>query len=897
MSLMTWLGRFRRRSRFDEDDFEDEIRSHLAIAANERVASGDDPTAARQAAVKDFGNVTLTTEAARGVWTPGWLHVLHDLTSDVRYAVRALLKNWAFSLAVIAVLTLGIGLNGVVFAMLKGMAFSPIAGVAHSSRLAVIYDEPAPDHQMRVSYPDYLRLRADDTSFADLMGSSLITAGLGRGRGSRSIWGELVTGNYFQVLNVRAGLGRVLQPSDTAVPSGSPVAVISNTLWRTDFESDPNIVGKTIELNHSTLTVVGVADPSFHGTIVGYDIEVYVPITQTAEIKVFDDLRPTSSANVLADRRAPVLFPQGFLRPGVTLAHATAETGAIWSTIRATRPPEDAAHQFRVARFADSPTGAQQFLVPALVVLAAMGGLVLLIACANIAGLVVVRGLSRQGEIAMRLALGATRSRIVRLLIVENLVLALPAAVLGVIVTAQGIPIFVAAAEALAAPQHLFFNMGVDRLVITVAVLVSCGCALVFGFAPALRSSRIDLVTVMKEDLSPRGAARGRLRSTLVVAQVAVSLLLLFGAALVTRSLEAARSANPGFDAQHVSSVLVDLRQNGYDEAHGRVFYRRLLDLARGDAGVESATLAAVNPMGLIDTHSETVQIDGYVPRRDEDLSFMYNTISSDYFSTLRIGVPFGREFLDRDDDTSAPVAIVNTTLADRFFGGGGQALGKRVKLGTGDWRTIVGVVADVKYSRINEAPRPYVYVPFFQSYLSQMILHARGPAPVEHLVALGREHVAALDGDLPILYAKPFAERLHGALFIFNVTATMLFIFGAAGMVLAALGTYGLVSYTVKQSRREIGIRMALGASGASVIRGFMSRGLRLGGLGASIGLVAALGVGQLLRSALYGVSATDPLSFLRAIAIVLAGVVLASVIPAWRAARIDPLRALRRE
>jgi predicted permease len=443
----------------------------------------------------------------------------------------------------------------------------------------------------------------------------------------------------------------------------------------------------------------------------------------------------------------------------------------------------------------------------------------------------------------------------------------------------------------------LFFNMGVDRMVIGFSAAIACGCALAFGFAPALRSSRIDLVTVIKEDLAARGAARSRLRSGLVIAQVAVSLLLLFGAALVTRSMEAARSANPGFDPQHMSAVAIDLRQNGYDEAHGRAFYHRLLDAARGDAGVESATLASQKPMALLDSRAEPVALDGYIPRRGEDLAFMYNTVTSQYFQTLRIAVPFGREFLDRDDETSAPVALVNTTLAQRFFGGGAQAIGKRIKLGTGDWRTIVGVVADVKYSRINESPRPYVYLPFFQAYVTSMILHTRGPAPVDHLVALGRQHVAALDADLPVVYAKSFTEAMRGALFIFDLTATMLFVFGVSGMILAALGTYGLVSYTVKQSTREIGVRMALGASGAAVVRGFMSRGLRLGAIGAAIGLVAALGVGQLLRSALFGVSATDPLSFVRAISVVVIGVVLASFVPAWRASRTDPLRALRRD
>jgi putative ABC transport system permease protein len=899
MAILAWLKRLTRR-RLDEQDFDEEIRAHLAIATDEGIADGADRQTARYAALKDFGNVTLTTEAARHVWTPWWLDALHDLASDVRYAYRALAKRPGFSLTVIGVLTLGIGLNAVVFTMLKGMALSPLGGVDHSARLVVMYSETNGESAMRLSYPDYQYLRDHNRSFSELMGSSLITAGLGRGRGSRSIWGELVTGNYFHVLGIGAELGRTILPSDEVAPGGHPIVVISDGLWRSDFNADPDILGKTIELNHFSLTVVGVADPRFHGTIVGYDVEAFAPVMMIADLGIFGGLQPpVSSANVLASRTAPVLFPQGFLRPGATMASAAAEAGAIWDTLWRGRPVTTPTEHLQVVNFARSPTGGQTYLLPSLLVMNGMGLLVLAIACANIAGLVVVRGLSRRGEIAMRLALGATRMRIVRLLVVETLVLALPAALLGVAIAARGIPIFSSYAESLAAPERLFFNMGVDRFVIGFAVLAAVGSALIFGFMPALRSSRVDLLTVMNEDFSPRGAARGRLRGALVVAQVAVSLLLLVGASLMTRSLEAARSANPGFDARHTTAVGLDLRQNGYDPAHGLVFYRHLLDVVRADANVESATLAAIGPLAFLDSHAERIEVDGYAPQRDEDLAFMFNTIAPDYFRTLRIPVPFGREFEDRDDGTSSDVAIVNATFADRFWGGGANALGRRIRI-KNTWRTIVGVAADIKYSRIDEAPRPYVYVPLFQSYLSGMILHTRGfehGVSTDLLVDQARTHVVALDADLPIMYAKSLGEQSTAALFFFTLTATMLFIFGTAGMALAAMGLYGLVSYTVKQSTHEIGIRMALGASARSIVRGFLARGVRLGTTGAVVGIFAALGMTQLLRSALYGVSATDAVSFVTALGVVLGGVLLATIVPAWRASRTDPLRALRHQ
>jgi len=896
MSLIAWLKGLQRK-RLDENDFDAEIQAHLAIAADEKQADGADPRSAQLESLKDFGNVTLTTEAARRVWTPWWIDALHDQLSDVRYAIRALARNPVFALTVIGVLTLGIGLNAAVFTMLKSMALSPIAGVDGSSRLAVIFGETRAGRGVALSYADYQYLRDHDRAFSGLFGTSAFKPTFGRGRGARPVWGELVTGNYFQILGVRAARGRTLLPSDETAPGRHPVVVISDGLWRRDFGADPEIVGKTLELNNYPLTVIGVADPAFHGTTVVYDVEVYVSVMMAPDLGFRFGSQQTTASGILSDRRAAVFYPQGYLRPGTTLASAATQAGALWAILSRDRPLADAAQQLRVVPFWQTPNGAPTVLLPTLIVLTAMGLLVLTIACANIAGLVLVRAVSRRGEIALRLALGATRTRIVRLLIVENLVLAVPGSLLGVVLARRTIPILVGYAEQLAAPERVFFNVGVDSLVIGVAVLVACGSALAFGFIPALQASRVDLVSVINEDASPRGAARSRLRASLVVAQVAVSLLLLVGAGLATRSVEAARRAHPGFDASHLTAITLEVKQNAYDDSRGRVFYRHLLDAARADAGIESATLAANLPMGFLDTPSRRVAIEGYEQSRGEDLSFMSNAVGPDYFRTLAIPLMAGREFADRDDETGAPVAVVNNTLAKRFWGGAENAIGKRIRSGDGDWRTVVGVAADVKYARIDEAPRPYLYLPFLQSYRSAMTLHTRGAAPVNVLVDQARARVAALDPDLPIVHARPMADAMRGAFMLFDLTAAMLLVFGLAGMALAALGLYGLVSYIVKQSTHEIGIRMALGAPRLSVVRRFLARGLRLGGIGATIGIVAALGVGRLLGSALFGVSATDPISFARALGLVLGIVIVATLIPAWRAARTNPLSALRHQ
>jgi predicted permease len=777
--------------------------------------------------------------------------------------------------------------------MVKSIALTPLAGVDGSARLGVVFGETSTGREVDLSYPDYKYIRERDRAFSGLLGSGLITASVGRGEHARPISGELVTGNYFQVLGVGAELGRTLLPSDEIAPGRHPVVVLSDGLWRRDFGADPDIVGKTVQIKQYPLTVVGVADPMFHGTIVSYDVEVFIPLMMAAQL----GLQNTPLSDITTDRRTTILNVLGRLRPGVTFADAAAQTGALWAALARDRPLTDPTLRVKVVPFWHAPGSAQSYILPSLTVMGAMGLLVLVIACANIAGLVLVRGMSRRGEIAVRLALGATRTRVVRLLLIENLVLAVPGAVLGILLGRRWIPVLVGYIETLAAPQRVFFNIEVDSLVIAFSALVACGSALVFGFVPALQTSRIDLVSVINEDASPRGGVRGRLRAGLVVSQVAVSLLLLVGAGLAARSFEAAQQANPGFDASHVTSVAVDVKQIRYDESRGRVFYRRLLDAARADPGIESATLAAYNPLNLLETRAQPMAIEGYEPSRGEDMAFLSNTVGADYFRTLRINLLAGRVFEERDDETAAPVAIVNNTLAARFWGGAAAAIGRRVRVGDGDWRTVVGVAADVKYLRINESPRPYVYVPFQQSYQSSMILHMRGSVSDAGLVDGARAHVAALDADLPILSARLLADEARGSLLFFNFTAKMLLIFGLAGMALAAMGTYGLVSYTVKQSTHEIGIRMALGASGVSVVRGFLARGLRLGAIGAAVGIVTALALSRLLTGVLFGVSATDPVSFVRAVALVLGVVAVATIVPACGAARTNPLRALRHQ
>ena len=381
----------------------------------------------------------------------------------------------------------------------------------------------------------------------------------------------------------------------------------------------------------------------------------------------------------------------------------------------------------------------------------------------------------------------------------------------------------------------------------------------------------------------------------LVVSQVAVSLLLLVGAGLVARSLDASRSAEVGFDGTGVISTRIDVTPNGYDETRGRAFFRDLLDHLRADSAIVSATLAINPPLTLVDSGATKVTIDGYEPRPGEDVAFLSNVVAPDYFRTLHIGVIAGREFENSDDTAGMPVAIVNETLARRFWGGGQAAIGKRVRVAAGDWRTVIGVARDVKYSRVNEAPRPYVYLPFLQTYRAAMMLHARGSVSAATAIERVRAHIQAIDPELPIGDARPLSDQTRTTLLFLELASAGLFIFGIAGMALAAMGIYGLVSYAVKQSTHEIGIRMALGARSVEVVWQFLRRGLRLGAIGLVIGTAAALALTRLLGGVLYGVSATDPVSFAGALLVVLGGVVVATIIPAWRAARTPAMAAMQ--
>jgi len=738
-----------------------------------------------------------------------------------------------------------------------------------------------------VSYPDYRYLREHDTGFSGLAASSPAPLTVGASGEARRLWGEFVSGNYFQVLGVTPRIGRTLLPSDERSSGSDPVAVISEQLWQQAFASDPAIVGRTILVNAHPLTIVGVAESRFHGSVLSLVLDIFIPVTMRPQLQ--------PSFNGLTVSSARWLIPIGRLSPGTSIAQAAARTERITATLAADDPVTDVNERATVVPLWRSPFGAQTFLLPIVGVLGVTGILVLIVVCTNLANLALAHGLTRRAEMATRVAMGASGARIVRLLVLENLVLAVPACVVGLLASTRLFGLFANAGPSAATVAPSEFDTSVDGLVVGFALAVSCATAIAFSLAPALHGARLSLAAAMRE--GSQRSTKARVRGALVVAQIAASLLLLVAAGLTWRTLGAARSADIGLNPNQVISVRLDLATSGYDDARGRTFYQQLVDNLRARPGIESASLAEFVPMRMIEGRSRPVVIDGYQPGTDEDGRLAVNAVGPEYFQTLRIGISAGRPFNRDDRPTGAPVVIVNETAARRFWRTPADAIGKRIRVGGDDreWSTVVGVARDIKYLRLNEPPTPYLYTPFAQDYRPEMTLHARGTVPPGDLINRVTEEVRALDAGVPVLETRTLSDEVRSGLVLYEAAASALMAFGLIAIGLAAVGIYGLVSYSVKQSTHEIGVRIALGAQRRDVSLRFLTRGMRLGTIGAAIGVALAWTATRLMTALLYGVSPTDPLSFAGAMALVLGIALLASFLPSWRAASTDPIRALR--
>jgi predicted permease len=798
-------------------------------------------------------------------------------------------RHPGFTLIAVLSLALGIGANTAIFSVVNAALLRPLP-VKEPDRLVGLYRKiPQDPNYNRFSYPNYTDTRDRNQSFAGLAAYFFTPMNLSSGGQTERLFGKIVTGNYFSVLGVEFTQGRAFLPEEDRTPGTHPVAVISHGLWQRRFGGDPNLIGKTLTLNGHSLTLVGITPPQFQGAELGMAPDVYLPMMMQA--------RAMPGRNWLDDRGIGWLRVVGRLKTDVSEEQAQAEMHALGSQIKSEHPKIN--ETFGIALVADFGIH-PQFRSTArsfLLILMAVVGLVLLIACANVANLMLTRAAERQPEIGIRLALGARRSRLIRQLLTESLLLSILGGVVGLMITPWLIDaLSIAVQQANPLPSPVAFQL--DHRVLAFTMLLAVLTGVIFGLAPAITAARTDLMKIIKGDAAGRMSRRTRLRSLFVGAQVALSLVLLIAAGLFIRSLQSAQQIDVGFETERQLLLTFDLGLQGYSRERGRAFQQELVERVTALPGVQSVTLANVIPLGLGSDQDRGISIDGYTPPSGlQTIPINFNIIGANYFNTMSIPLVQGRDFAAQDHEKSPPVAIINETAARRFWPGQ-AALGKRLRYGTtGPEVEVIGIARDIKYITLGEEPTPYLYSPMSQFYLASATLQVRTAGEPRQLISAVQREVQMMDQDLPVFGIRAMGQHLRGALMAPRLAAMLLGIFGAAALLLAAVGIYGVVSYAVAQRTREIGVRIALGARPGQIVWLVLRRGMFPVWAGMLIGLGASVAATRLLASFLYGVSVTDPITFL-AVAVLLGGVaLLASYLPARRAMKVDPMVALRYE
>jgi predicted permease len=810
---------------------------------------------------------------------------MQSVLQDVRYALRSFTHRPALTLAAMLSLGMGIGATTTVFTWLNGMVLNPLPAIPEWNRVVAAYTRAPQGDRWSVSWADFDDWRRGARSVR-LAAWDMKALGLRDGPGpAERAWGLLVSGNYFEDLQVGAELGRVLRMDDEA--KRLPVAVLGYRYWQRRFGGDPGVIGRSITLNGSAFTVVGVAARRFVGTYVAMDMHLYLPMT------TYPLLAPDDAA-FLEDRQRRSIDVVGRLAPGATLEQAAAELDPLARRAgQAAGLASPLGARLDLHRDVDAP-GAMRPLFGALLGIA---GLVLLMACANVASLLLARALARRREIAMRLALGATRQRLVRQLLTESLVLAVLAGVAGLASTYWARGGLLALLPTV--PYPVFLDFGIDAGVLLFATLVTAAAAALFGLLPALRASRPDLTPSLKDVIGLEAGSRGRLQGALVVAQVALSVTTLVAAGLFVRSVGHVRSIDTGMSGlERVLLVNTDLGLSGLRGDSTRVArVRSLLERVRALPGVEAASVARAIPLGPAALATARTRIEGYAPPSSEPVMVSHNDVSDGYFRTTGIKLLEGRTFSEADVANNAPVAVVNEAFARRFLAGR-SAIGTRLAQGDGAWLSIVGVVATTRVNDYTEDPHPMVYRPYSARFApASFALHVRTAGEPLALTPAVRGAFAEISAEMPFLDPRQMAEFVTIPFYPQTVGATVLAVVGVVAVLLAAVGIYGTLAYAVSRRVREIGVRMALGAARGDVLGLVLGRAVRLSVAGLAIGLLAALGLGRVLESQLVGVSGTDPLTFGAVVTLLAAVACLASWLPARQAAHVDPMVALRHE
>lgn len=891
--LTRLIARFRAMAsgRDIDRELDDELRLHLDIQTQMNAQAGMPPDRARRAALLAFGGVEQAKEAARDARALWWDSIWRDLG----FGCRVLRRNPGFAAAVVLTFGLGIGANSAIFSIVNGLVLRPLP-VRDADRLAVVAVSReaggAPGLLSRLDFEDY-RDQAD--AFEDLAGYAMGVGGLAVGSTAERVWITYVSGNYFSMLGLKPAVGRLIHSDEGRVAGADQVLVLSHTYWRQRFAADPGVIGKAVRVNGRPFTIVGVAPEGFRGAYAFVDIDLFTPISMIAADPAW--------GNAWSSRADGSLIVLGRLKRGVSLPEARALLAIVGRRLAAQYP--DTNRDVRPLAFWENharPDASAASVLPAAASLfIGLVVLVLVVACVNVAGLLLARGTARVRELTLRNALGAGRLRLVQQLVTESLLLALLGGLAGLVLGAWSSRILAGIRLPNDIPMRLDFGLDWRVLIYVTAVALLSG--VVAGLLPALRVSATTPADACRAESRESAAGTGgrhRLRDLLVVAQVAGSLALLVVAALFVRSLERAQRVELGFQPDGVMNFFMDPKDAGYSEVQTTSFYRELIARVSALPGVVSASLAYSMPLGYYNI-SQRLDAEGQDPGLTETLPVSdYNLVDAAYLRTLGIQLQRGRWLSQADVDDRRPVAVVNESLARRLWPGE-DPLGRRFRFheGPGPWLEVIGVGDDGKYGSVLEQPRGFFYLPLSMEYRSLHVLHVRLAGDPQRVVPLVRHEMKRLAPEVPVFDVTSMWDAVKGGngFFLLRIAATCAAALGLLGMALALVGLYGVVSYSAGQRTREIGIRMALGAERRTILAMVVGRGLRLVAVGGVAGIVAALGLSRFVASLLFGVAPHDLLTYgVVAGLLVLVGTG-ACYLPARRATRVDPTVALRGE
>ena len=813
---------------------------------------------------------------------------MQRLVQDLRYGARMLLKRPGLTVIAVVTLALGIGANTAIFSLVNTVLLRPLP-VDRPEQLVSLNSASATGEVFPTfSYPNYRDFRDRNDVLEGLLSYRFSPISLSNNGVNERMWAYLVSGNYFDVLGVKPAIGRFFTQEDDRAKGAHPVTVLTYTCWQKRFAGSPDVIGKSVIVNGRNFSIIGVAQPGFHGSEISYVPEMWFPMMMLSQIEPGDDY--------LDNRDSANFFVQGRLKTGVTSSQAEASLKSIAAQLASEYPNENENKTVEL-----SPPGLFGSFMRGPIIgfaglLMAIVGLVLLLACTNLANLLLARATERRKEIAIRLAIGASRWRLIRQLLTESVLLAALGGAIGLALAYW----LVGAMTGLKPPMDipLTTELHIDYRVLLFTAAASLLTGVLFGLLPALQSTKPDLVPALKDETSIGGYRRAWLRNGLVVFQVSLSLLLLICAGLVLRGLQRAQLLNPGFVPNHAIEMSFDLNLQGYDGPRSREFKRALLERVRALPGVEHAGLSNFVPLTM-NINSNSIYAEGAPQERGANIpSAMTSSASPGFVAALGGDLLQGRDFNEQYDEKHPREAVINETFAQKFWPGQ-SALGKRFRFdaASGSWIEVVGVMRDGKYFSLSEDPLPFVYVslrPENGSYLTMVVRTATEPQGV---IAALRSEIQRLDANLPVYNVQTLTEHMALPLFPARVAAMLLGSFGLLALILAAIGIFGVMSYSVSQRTREIGIRMALGANNAGILKLVLGHGLKLVVIGMAIGLIGAFTGTRLMSALLYGVSATDSVTFILIALLLVSVALLACYLPARRATQVDPNEALRYE